>query len=225
MPDPTRAARTSASDTAYALTKDLILTGRLPGGSLISEGEIAHRTHLSRTPVREAFLRLQSEDLLELHPKRGAVVVPVTPGEAEDVLELRQALESAAAARLAGRGLAPRHEAHLRELVDDQRARAAARDVEGFAEVDEEFHRAVVDASGNALSSKFYGTLTDRQRRMSVSALVPRPERLAVLADEHAELLGLLLDRDAAAFAVALAAHLTGTHQPGGAAGRDGGAA
>ncbi|GAA3748763.1 GntR family transcriptional regulator [Streptomyces tremellae] len=221
MPASTRTARTSASDTAYALTKDLILTGRLPGGSLISEGEIAQRAHLSRTPVREAFLRLQSEDLLELHPKRGAVVVPVTPGEAEDVLELRQALESAAAARLARRGLDPRHEACLRDLVDGQRARAAARDVEGFAEVDEEFHRAVVDASGNALSSRFYGTLTDRQRRMSVSALAPRPERLGALAEEHAQLLGLLLDGDASAFATALAAHLTGTHQ----AGRDGGAA
>ncbi|MGQ4510822.1 FCD domain-containing protein [Streptomyces sp. DW26H14] len=221
MPDPTHPARTSASDTAYALTKELILTGRLPGGSLISEGEIAVRTSLSRTPVREAFLRLQSEDLLELHPKRGAVVVPVTPGEAEDVLELRQALETAAAARLARRGLAAHHEAALRELIERQRGRAVAADVEGFAAVDEAFHRGLVDASGNTLSSRFYGTLTDRQRRMSVFALAPRPERLGLLVEEHSRLLGLLLERDAAGFAAALDAHLTGTHQA--AAARSGG--
>ena len=116
----------------------------------------------------------------------GAVVVPVSPGEAQDVLELRQALETAAAARLARRGLAEHHAQELRQLIDRQRERASAADVEGFAEVDEAFHRTVVDASGNALSSRFYGTLTDRQRRMSVFALTPRPERLGLLVEEHA---------------------------------------
>lgn len=143
------------------------------------------------------------------------------------MLELRQALETAAAARIARRGLGAHDEERLRELIESQGERAAAADVEGFAEVDEAFHRALVDASGNALSSRFYGTLTDRQRRMSVFALTPRPERLGLLVEEHTRLLGLLRDADVAGFTAALDAHLTGTHQgvaaPGGA--RDGGAA
>jgi DNA-binding GntR family transcriptional regulator len=89
-----------AADRAYALTKELVLTGELPGGHLFSEGEIAERLGVSRTPVREAFLRLQAEDLLTLIPKRGAVVVPVPPGEAEDVLDAREAIETAAVRRL-----------------------------------------------------------------------------------------------------------------------------
>ncbi|GAA2213469.1 GntR family transcriptional regulator [Nonomuraea monospora] len=210
MPEP--AKRPSAAHTAYAVTKELILSGELAGGSLISEGEIAERVQVSRTPVREAFLRLESEELLALHPKRGAVVVPVPPGEAADVLELRLALERAAAERLAHIGLPEEHHGRMRELLARQRALAEVADVGGFAHADEAFHRCIVEASGNRLAARFYATLGDRQRRMSVHALRPRPERLALLADEHETLLGHLMSGDSAAFSEALLDHLTATH-------------
>jgi DNA-binding GntR family transcriptional regulator len=206
------AKRPSAAHTAYAVTKELILSGELPGGSLISEGEIAERVRVSRTPVREAFLRLESEELLALHPKRGAVVVPVPPGEAADVLELRLALERAAAERLARTGLPDEHHRKMRDLVSRQRALAEVADVNAFADADEAFHRCIVEASGNRLAGRFYATLGDRQRRMSISALRPRPERLSLLADEHEALLDLLCAGDSAAFASALLRHLTATH-------------
>lgn len=213
------AGRTSAAHRVYAATKELILNGELPAGSLISEGEIAERVHVSRTPVREAFLRLQAEELLALHPKRGAVVVPVPPGEAADVLELRQALEQGAAERIARNGLAAQDEAALRELLARQRELARAADVSGFAAADEAFHRGIVEASGNGLATRFYTTLGDRQRRMGVSALRSRPHRLHVLADEHEILLGHLLARASDAFAAALRSHLVATHGAPDAAG------
>ncbi|WP_169984502.1 GntR family transcriptional regulator [Microbispora sp. H10836] len=219
MADP--AKRPSAAHTAYAVTKELILSGELPGGSLISEGEIAERVRVSRTPVREAFLRLESEELLALHPKRGAVVVPVPPGEAADVLELRLALERSAAERIARTGLGGDHHERMRELLRRQRTLAEAADVGRFAEADEAFHRCVVEASGNRLAGRFYATLGDRQRRMSISALLPRPERLSLLVDEHEALLKHLLAGDAAAFASALLRHLTATHGSPHTAGRD----
>ncbi|MEU7915170.1 GntR family transcriptional regulator [Microbispora bryophytorum] len=219
MADP--AKRPSAAHTAYAVTKELILSGELPGGSLISEGEIAERVRVSRTPVREAFLRLESEELLALHPKRGAVVVPVPPGEAADVLELRLALERSAAERIARIGLRGDHHERMRELLRRQRALAEAADVGRFADADEAFHRCIVEASGNPLAGRFYATLGDRQRRMSITALRPRPERLSLLADEHEALLRHLLDGDSAAFAAALLGHLTATHGSPYAAGRD----
>ncbi|MBW8093451.1 MULTISPECIES: GntR family transcriptional regulator [Streptomyces] len=212
--------RSSAAQTVYSVTKELILSGELAAGTLISEGEIAERVRVSRTPVREAFLRLESEELLALHPKRGAVVVPVPPGEAADVLELRQALEQSAAERIVRDGLTADREGRLRELIAAQRERAEAGDVHGFAAADEAFHRGIVEASGNRLASRFYSTLGDRQRRMSVSALRPRPERLHVLADEHETLLGHLLAGAADTFGAALRAHLTATH---GVPGRPGG--
>ncbi|MGK4585856.1 GntR family transcriptional regulator [Kitasatospora sp. HPMI-4] len=209
MADTPPPARIPAADRAYELTKDLILSGRLPGGSLISEGEIAERTSLSRTPVREAFLRLQAEGLLQLFPKRGAVVVPVGPGEAEDVLELREALESTAVRRITRRA-EPLTELlrRLSELIDLQREPALRADVAAFAEADEAFHRGIVTASGNALAERFYETLRDRQRRMAVQLLQVQPERLASLVDEHTALVERIAARDAEGFTGALRAHL-----------------
>jgi DNA-binding GntR family transcriptional regulator len=203
-----------AADRAYALTKELVLTGALPGGRLFSEGEIANRLGVSRTPVREAFLRLQAEDLLQLIPKRGAVVVPVPPGEAEDVLDAREAVEIAAVRRLLRRPeLVPAAVEALREALRVQQERADVVDLHGVAEADEAFHRTLVAAGRNTLTMRFYATLADRQRRMSVDALGPVPDQIPVVLREHAELIGIVERGDEAAFALALRAHLDGTHR------------
>ncbi|GAA4542635.1 GntR family transcriptional regulator [Pseudonocardia xishanensis] len=203
-----------AADRAYALTKELVLTGELPGGHLFSEGEIAERLGVSRTPVREAFLRLQAEDLLTLIPKRGAVVVPVSPGEAEDVLDAREAIETAAVRRLLRRpDLVPEAVDRLREALDVQRGHAARGDLPAFAEADEVFHRTLVETGRNAVTLRFYATLADRQRRMSMHALGPVPARLPEIVDEHAALVDIVRAGDAAAFASALHRHLDRTHR------------
>jgi len=83
----------SAADRAYAHIKKRLLDGRFAGGTLLSENDLAKRLSMSRTPVRQAFLQLEAEGLLELYPRRGALVVPISPSEAEDVLEARLLIE------------------------------------------------------------------------------------------------------------------------------------
>src|SRR5262245_33420675 len=90
----------SSSERAYQATKHAILSGDMRGGQLLSEVEVAAGLGVSRTPVHEAFLRLAAEDLLEMLPRRGAVVVAVSAGDAVDILEMRLALETAAVRRL-----------------------------------------------------------------------------------------------------------------------------
>jgi DNA-binding GntR family transcriptional regulator len=212
MPAVSPAAE-SAARRAYRATKDLILSGEIPPGALLSEGEIADRLTLSRTPVREAFLLLETEDLLRLVPKRGAVVVPVPPTEAADVLDVRYALETASARRLRDRGREIAGLlAGLEQLIGVQEALAAMSDVSAFAEVDERFHRAIVDAAGNALASKFYLTLADRQRRMTIGAAGRRAAQLGALVSEHKGLRDHIRDRDADGFAASLSRHLDSTH-------------
>jgi DNA-binding GntR family transcriptional regulator len=202
----------AAADRAYAMTKELVLTGDLPGGHLFSEGDIAERLGISRTPVREAFLRLQAEELLVLIPKRGAVVAPVPPGEAEDVLDAREAVETAAVRRLLRRpDLLPEVLETLRAALAEQERHTD--DLHAFAEADEAFHRAIVDAGRNALTMRFYATLGDRQRRMSVHALGPSPDLVPVILAQHRELVGFVEAHDDAGFARALRAHLDGTHR------------
>jgi DNA-binding GntR family transcriptional regulator len=94
------AGQPSAAERAYRHTKERILSGELLGGSMVTEGDVSSALGISRTPVREGFLRLQAEGLLQLHPKRGALVVPVSPGEVGAVLEARELLENHAPGKL-----------------------------------------------------------------------------------------------------------------------------
>lgn len=211
-----------AAQRAYVATKDLILSGELAGGVLLSENEIAERLGLSRTPVREAFLRLESEQLLHLIPKRGAVVVPVPPTEAADILDLRLALETGAMRRLTDPDrdltalLATMFAtmlATMTELIGTQVKCAEDGDVVGFAEVDELFHRSVVEAAGNALATRCYTGLADRQRRMTIGAVGAQPSKLPALVAQHRSLLGLVRARDLPGFELALGKHLDSTHR------------
>src|ERR1700712_4805388 len=93
--------KTNAADIAYEHMKEQIVLGTLAGGEMISEGEVATELSISRTPVREAFLRLQAEGWMRLYPKRGALIVAVTPDEIDDVLAARQLVEGNAAALVA----------------------------------------------------------------------------------------------------------------------------
>jgi DNA-binding GntR family transcriptional regulator len=203
----------TAAERAYASLKHDILSGVRRGGALLSEVEVGAPLGISRTPVHEAFLRLQAEGLLELVPRRGAVVVPVEPGEAADVLEVRRALETAAVRRLSEDG--PARSAlgeELGALLERQAELAEAGDVAGFAVADEQFHSAIVTASGNALSVRFYATLADRQRRMALGSIGSRTGHLTTLVGEHRRLAGLVADGDVAGFEESLTAHLSATH-------------
>src|ERR1700761_5599130 len=88
----------SATTTAYRFAKERLLDGRFPAGQLLSENEIARELGISRTPVREAFLLLEAEGLLELYPRRGALVTPISPTESDDLLEARLLTEAHCAA-------------------------------------------------------------------------------------------------------------------------------
>src|SRR4051794_41371177 len=132
----------TASQRAYDYVKARLLDGRFPGGTLLSENELATRLGVSRTPVRQALVQLEAEELLELYPKRGALVVPISPSEAEDVLEARLLIETHCARRAAGAG--PRLVERLREAIDEQE-----RGVGGFAWSDRDFHTSIVESACN----------------------------------------------------------------------------
>lgn len=201
--------RVTAADRAYAYAKQRILDGRYPGGELISEGDVADGVTLSRTPVREAFLRLQAEGLLRLYPKRGALVVPVSPGEVEAVMETRELVERFALAKVIAAG-AP-VAAAMHELIARQEALARRGREAEFVEADRELHRLVVAAAGNAILLALYDSLRDRQSRMGLAALARDGTRVEQILAEHRELARAVAEGDEPRALACISAHLEGT--------------
>lgn len=203
----------AAKDRALEYVKTQVLTGAFAGGELISEGDVAAALGMSRTPVREAFLRLEAEGLLRLYPQRGALVVPVSPDEVRAVIEARLILERFAAAKVIGRGPAARAGVFERLTGDLQRQRdAAARaDWREFLDADRTFHAVTLDESGNSILCGFYSSLRDRQMRMIGESALRDPTRVTTIVDEHRGIAEALRDGDLRRALSAVQGHLAGT--------------
>jgi DNA-binding GntR family transcriptional regulator len=162
----------SAADRVYRYAKAAILSRRLGAHDLLTEGALADAVGVSRTPVREALLRLQAEGLVRLLPKRGALILPVTLDEVDDVLETRRLVETFAVRKAitapATSGLVDILDTHLTRM----RAAMRARDARAYVEADRDFHEAVVAATGNEILTTLYRSLRDRQLRMGVVNLL-----------------------------------------------------
>jgi DNA-binding GntR family transcriptional regulator len=196
----------AAADTAYAFAKERILDGRLPGGELISEGEIAAGVGLSRTPVREAFLRLESEGLLRLYPKRGALVVPVSAAEVRHVMETRLLVERFCVERALPASAAL--QTALGESLLEQDRLVVERRAAAFVEADREFHRLFVAAADNPILLALHDSLRDRQSRMGLAAIARDGARARSIVAEHRDLVAAVLDDDAARALGVLTHHL-----------------
>jgi DNA-binding GntR family transcriptional regulator len=203
--EPAAERSVPATERVYAHVKERLLDGRLPGGALLSENDVAQRLGLSRTPVRQAFVQLQVEGLLELYPKRGALVVPVAASEIEDVFDARMLVEQHSARRAAGAG--PALAAELRAAIEEQE-RAIASGGAGFVAADRRFHRAIVAAGGNAILTRLYDSLRDRQQRIAAIALARNPGNAATFIAEHREIAEALERDDADTACALLEAHL-----------------
>ncbi|WP_270263880.1 GntR family transcriptional regulator [Kocuria marina] len=191
----------NAAERAYEHVKARILTGELDG-HMLSEGVFATELGVSRTPVREAFLRLQVEGLMRLYPKRGALVVPVGPHESREVLAARRVVECASVAEAIGDPDLP---GTLADLLEQQREAVGT---PRFGELDAAFHTALVEAAGNSLLSGFYQGLRDRQIRLIATAVRTVQERSDEILAQHAEIVAGVREKDAERVEALLAEHL-----------------
>jgi DNA-binding GntR family transcriptional regulator len=204
----------SAAERAYESTKRAIIRGELAAGTMTSELLVCQQLGLSRTPVHEAFLRLASEGLLSLESRKGAVIRPMSPNEARDVLEMREAVEAMAAARVIAEGTTQELAAALQSLLATQEQSMANHDTDGFVEADDAFHTAIVRASQNAVAAHFARFLKDRQQRLRHQLFRVRPEQFAAVLHQHRQLAAALTDRDAERYRALLAEHVA-THGVG----------
>lgn len=191
----------SASEGAYHAVRHWIMVGDLAPGELVSEGDVATALGCSRTPVREAFLRLQTEGWMRLYPKRGALIVPVGADEADELDDARLTLELAAVrAIIACRVRRKELSLSLRKTIDVLASAAACGDRPAYLAADLDFCRAIVRAPGNTLLCDFYDNLVDRQQvQLAAEVKFAARERIPFLpTDDHQLLVDALTAGDAA---------------------------
>jgi len=205
--------RPSAAERAYQHVRDGILTRRFADNDLLAEGRIAQETGVSRTPVREALLRLESEGMIRLLPKRGALVLPVTVAEWRDVLATRELIETHCVSRVIADGRALMLTERLTELMRDLAVAAHTQDVVAYVRADRDFHAAIVAAAGNAILSKLYSSLRDRQLRMGAANLLAEgglvdTARTAQTIADHQGIADAIARQDGGAAVELVIAHL-----------------
>jgi DNA-binding GntR family transcriptional regulator len=210
-PNVNREGDGSASDAVYAWTRSRILDQTYPGGAMISEGEVSRLVGVSRTPVREAFLRLAGEDMLRLFPKRGALVVPITHDEMLDVMEARLLIEPWAGNVAAGLAGSAELAGRLAQAVEHLMSSWADRDLVAYQENDRAFHQEIVGATGNHVVDVFYRSLRDRQIRMGAAALSAIEGRPGVIIEEHRTIATAIGNGNGPVAAEAIRVHIEGT--------------
>ena len=203
----------SAADRVYTYVRDAILARRFTDTELLAEGRIAEETGVSRTPVREALLRLESEGMVRLLPKRGALVVPVGAKEWCDLVATRRLIESHCAAVVVASGRGPLVRELLADPIERQRVSAQAGDSPGYVSADRDFHNTIVAAADNQILSRVYASLRDRQLLMgSVNLLDPSGAtdrgRMAEFLAEHEQIAHALTDPDPAVVQRLISDHL-----------------
>lgn len=200
-----------AADRVYRHLKHAFFEQVHPGGTLLNEGEVAAAVGVSRTPVREALLRLQAEGLVRVYPKKGALVLPMSAQDIDDVFAARTMVESftARAAWVARGPLVPVLADHLRQM----RETAAERRTTAFAAADGDFHTAIVDAAANPVISRFYSGLRERQLCIGLAVIRLSPERMRRSITEHAAILGALSDGNRKVFTELVATHTQDAHR------------
>ena len=181
-----------------------IATGALAPGARLDELSLAARYQVSRTPVREALHQLAASGMVEMRPRRGAVVATAGPGRLYEMFEVMAELE-AMSGRLAARRVTP----EMRAALDaaHQACRGALDGPDGYYEANEAFHQAIYRASGNAFLEEQCLALQKRlrpYRRLQLRV----GNRITRSFAEHEAIVAAIVAGDSAAAAEALTAHV-----------------
>lgn len=176
-----------AGDGVYATLREAIVSGRLQPGERLGEEHLARSLGVSRTPVREALLRLETEHLALREQRRGAVVRGVREEEVLEVYAVRASLDGLAA-ELAAANADPADHARLRWL-NDRLADAAGRlEFETMAELNIQFHEALCEAARNTMLLRFMRQIHDWVRRFGETTLSAADRAEYALAEHRAML-------------------------------------
>ncbi|HKC74547.1 MAG TPA: GntR family transcriptional regulator [Chloroflexota bacterium] len=193
------------AEYAYAIIRNDILAGRFgPGGRLVQD-ELARRLGISRTPVREAIVRLEQEGLVTLIPRRGAVVNRVTPQDILDIYEVREELERLAVRLAACKGNA--YDIRTLRQILRKMERVGPTRVWEYYKLNRAFHLQMAAASANKALMSALESLWDQATNFQMFTMYST-EELRRLVAPHEYLVDVAEREDAAEIACAVSQHI-----------------
>jgi DNA-binding GntR family transcriptional regulator len=199
----------SLTDLAHDSIRQLIIGGELAMGEQLSEASLAAQLGISKTPVREALLRLRADGLIDIQPQRGTFVFSLTTRQVEEICAFREVIEITAVklAMEAHRAeLVKRLQSNVREMAMARKAR----NWRAIRQLDEAFHQTIVDHCDNAYLKQAHQLIASK-----ISALRARlpeeSEQVDHCQQNHATIVGLMRDARVAPTQRALALHIRDT--------------
>lgn len=198
--------RLSLREQAYECIKKDIITCKLRPGEIISEASLSERLKIGRTPVHQALDRLMTDGLVEVMPRKGVIVRPLSLDEAFAIVEMRLLTEGYCAGVAA-----ERIEQKLIDQLEDNLARMqiaiGKRRPEEILELDSEFHGLVASAGGNFVMKEILANLHDRATRFWFISLRSGEQQNRVLV-QHTEIVRAIASHDAEAAKAAMRRHI-----------------
>ncbi|MEV0236691.1 GntR family transcriptional regulator [Nonomuraea sp. NPDC050786] len=204
---PLPQAGRSLAEQVISEVRRAVHTGAMVPGRLYSVYQVAEQLNVSRSPVREAMLRLAEAGLVQVERNRGFRVVLPHPREIVEIFGVRLALELPAVRRAAGAaGLG----GSLRATMEEMAAAVGAGDESLFFHLDQTLHDHILAAAGNGRARAIVGGLRDTMRILGTST-DDRSRTLRQVHEEHEPIVAAVAAGDADGAARAMRAHLTNT--------------
>ena len=194
------------SDQLREKIEEQIATGALPPGSSLDEATLVEQHGVSRTPVREALIQLAAEGLIEIRPRRGAVVTSIGPTRLSEMFEVMAELESMCG-RLAARRMTDTERKALQAAHLSCEAARAQQDSDAYFYCNEDFHSAIYAGSHNTFLIEQAQSLQRRLRPYRRLQLRVR-NRMGVSLKEHQNVVDAIAAGDTEAAALALRDHV-----------------
>ncbi|WP_134702723.1 GntR family transcriptional regulator [Ammoniphilus sp. YIM 78166] len=182
-------------DQAYQFIKEKILDEQFAPGRFLSERELIEMLEMSKTPIKAALVRLETEGFVTVSSKQGIIINDLSITQIVDIYNLRIALETYICAEITGKitkDMSELIEANLKETEETAREL----DIKGFAQADHAFHLLLCECSGNEEIYKVLLNYQDQLKRITHRHLRKDPERMKQFWQEHVEIYSCLKSGD-----------------------------
>ncbi len=173
-----------------------IVTGALVAGSKLNEADIAAQLRVSRGPVREAFRALEQSGLVRTEKNRGVYVRQLSLAEADEIYEVRAALDGMIG-RLAAQRIQPAQLQQLHDIIKRMQAAGRSRDVEAYFPLNLQFHDLLAEAAGNAALLTHYRRIVDELTLFRHETLARNAEHIPVSTKAHEAIVNAVAKADA----------------------------